>query len=69
MNNSINEKRPYEAPQLTVVSFKTERGYAGSVGEINGLNNVILGARLSSGDEGDYADRNGYGSASSSDWD
>lgn len=68
MNNSINEKRPYEAPQLTVVSFKTERGYAGSVGEINGQNNVILGARLSSGDEGDYADRNGYVSASSSDW-
>lgn len=68
MNNSINENRPYEAPQLTVVSFKTERGYAGSVGEINGLNNVILGERLSSGDEGDYADRNGYGSASSSDW-
>ena len=22
------EKRPYEAPQLTVVCFKTERGYA-----------------------------------------
>ena len=24
------EKRPYEAPQLTVVTFKTERGYAAS---------------------------------------
>ncbi|MBQ7711051.1 MAG: hypothetical protein IJT39_04400 [Bacteroidales bacterium] len=69
MNISINEKRPYEAPQLTVVSFKTERGYAGSVGEINGLNNVILGEMLSSGDEGDYADLNGYGWASSSVWD
>lgn len=24
------EKQPYEAPALTVVSFKTERGYAAS---------------------------------------
>lgn len=24
------EKKPYEAPQLTVVSFKAERGYADS---------------------------------------
>ena len=24
------EKRPYESPQLTVVCFKTERGYAAS---------------------------------------
>ena len=26
------EKRPYEAPVLTVVSFKMEKGYAGSGG-------------------------------------
>ena len=24
----MKEKRPYEAPQLTVVSFKMEKGYA-----------------------------------------
>lgn len=25
------EKKPYDAPQLTVVTFKMEMGYAGSV--------------------------------------
>lgn len=30
MKDSTNEKRPYEAPLLTVVSFKVERGFAGS---------------------------------------
>ena len=30
MNNSTNEKKAYEAPALTVVTFKTERGYAAS---------------------------------------
>ena len=68
MNNPTIEKKPYEAPQLTVVSFKVERGFAGS-NELTGTNSVFLGAWLSSGDEGDYADRNGYGSASSSVWD
>lgn len=30
MKEQVTEKRPYEAPQLTVVTFRTERGYAGS---------------------------------------
>ena len=30
MKEQVTEKRPYEAPQLTVVTFKTERGYADS---------------------------------------
>lgn len=32
MNNNTekNEKKPYVAPELTTVSFKTERGYANS---------------------------------------
>ena len=30
MKRLSNEKRPYEVPQLTAVSFKMERGYAGS---------------------------------------
>ena len=28
MEDFANEKKPYEAPQLTVVIFKTEKGYA-----------------------------------------
>lgn len=46
------EKQPYEAPALTVVSFKTERGYAGSGGLQNyhvvndswGLGGLSLGS-------------------------
>ena len=30
MKEQVTTKRPYEAPQLTVVCFKTERGYADS---------------------------------------
>ena len=30
MKDLQNEKRPYEAPQLTTVDFKTEKGYATS---------------------------------------
>ena len=30
MKDSSNGKKPYEAPHLTVVTFKTERGYAAS---------------------------------------
>ncbi len=30
MNRLTKDKRPYEAPQLTVVSFKMERGFAES---------------------------------------
>ena len=29
-NTEKNEKKPYVAPELTTVSFKTERGYANS---------------------------------------
>lgn len=28
MKDLTKDKRPYEAPQLTVVSFKVEQGYA-----------------------------------------
>ena len=31
MKEQVTTKRPYEAPQLTVVCFKTERGYADSL--------------------------------------
>ena len=46
MNNLSKDKKPYEAPQLTVVTFKTERGYASS-----GLRSLWIGAWVSgSGD-------------------
>ena len=68
MNNLQNEKRPYEAPQLTVVSFKTERGYAAS-GDLTGLNNIWIGAWVSGQSEGTYVDRNDYGAANTGTWD
>lgn len=48
MNNSTKDKKTYESPQLTVVTFKTELGYAAS----GDLNILTLGL-LSSGDYGD----------------
>ena len=53
-----NDKRPYEAPQLTTVTFKAERGYANSIfklaliSELAGLANVSssLEGRESAGD-------------------
>ena len=69
MNDSTNTKRPYEAPRLTVVRFKTERGYAAS-GELTGTNSIFLGAWISeNASQGTYVDRNDYGSTSSSIWD
>lgn len=38
MNDSTNEKRPYVPPQLTVVTFKAEQGYA-----FSNLRNYIWG--------------------------
>ena len=46
MNNPSKDKKKYEAPHLTVVSFKTEQGYAAS-----GLRSLAL-----SGDQPDYGD-------------
>ena len=37
-NHTMNEKKQYEAPELTVVEFKVERGYAQSGGGSMNLN-------------------------------
>lgn len=37
MDNYSKDKKPYEAPRLTVVSFRVEQGYA-----LSGLTNVFL---------------------------
>ena len=58
----------YEAPQVTVVTFKTERGFAGS-NDFTGVKTVLIGARLSSGGgEGTYVDRTDYGEATTGTW-
>lgn len=41
MNKEQTEKKPYEAPQLTVVSFKVERGYAASGGKFLSLEHLF----------------------------
>lgn len=49
------EKRPYESPQLTVVCFKMERGFAGSGGLMNYiLNNDSWGVESGQGAVSDY---------------
>ena len=66
--NTTTEKKSYEAPQLTVVSFKVEQGFAWS-NELTGINFVILGEWLLGEDNaGDYAERNGYGNVSGNTW-
>ena len=45
MKEQITEKRPYEAPQLTVVTFKAERGYI--------VSNVAVLLALSSANTGE----------------
>lgn len=45
MKQNDNEKQRYEAPRLTAVSFRTERGFAGSLdptdnGSTNGYTNT-----------------------------
>ena len=58
--NTTTEKKPYEAPQLTVVSFKVERGYATSI--------VTLGLIIDGQNEDEYVDRNDYGNANTESW-
>lgn len=47
MNNLSKDKKPYEAPQLTVVTFKTERGYASSLTQ-----SIWIGTWIGSSDPG-----------------
>ena len=68
MKDLSNEKKHYETPQLTVVSFKTERCYAAS-GDLTGPNSIIIGEWFSeSASAGTYVDRNDYGAANTDSW-
>lgn len=57
------EKKTYEAPALTVVTFKTERGYA--------LSSLAVWRTDEDGDDQmeDYTTGNGWNSGSNTFWD
>ena len=44
MKQNDNEKQRYEAPRLTAVSFRTERGFADSV-DVNSVGNRTIFGR------------------------
>lgn len=54
-----NEKRHYEAPELTVVTFKAERGYAqsGGVGNKRLMQSIVLSSALAGNDSQRLDDR------------
>lgn len=61
-NHTMNEKKQYEAPELTVVEFKVERGYADSaVGTmtLNSTDDVNEGYQIRSG-WGRSTENNGF---------
>lgn len=63
MKELSNKKKTYETPQLTVVSFKVERGYAESM-----TFSAILSGSMDA-DNGDMeAARNDYDNGGSSYW-
>jgi len=69
-----NERKQYEAPELTVVTFRAERGYAESGGLMSSLKFWEWGGGLAmSGDEGShievYESGNGWNEGSNSFWD
>lgn len=51
-----NEKRHYEAPELTVVTFKAERGYALS-GDKRLMQSIVLSSALAGNDSQRLDDR------------
>lgn len=51
----MKEKRPYEAPALTVVSFKMEKGFAGSGGLLDYL---LVNDSWGGGGQGSVSDYN-----------
>lgn len=52
-----NEKRHYEAPELTVVTFKAERGYAGSGDDKRLMQSIVLSSALAGNDSQRLDDR------------
>lgn len=51
-----NEKKMYEAPALTAVTFKAEKGYASS----SLTRSILIGAWVSGGDDSDVNGVNDY---------
>lgn len=51
-----NEKRHYEAPELTVVTFKAERGYANSPAK-SLMQTIVLSSALAGNDSQRLDDR------------
>lgn len=47
MKQNDNEKQRYEAPRLTAVSFRTERGFADSIDVNSEGNRTIFGREYS----------------------
>lgn len=68
MNNLSKDKKPYETPWLTVVTVRSELGYAASINEITGENSVFIGARIYEQSEGTYVDRNDYDNTFGDTW-
>ena len=60
---TTNDKKPYEAPALTVVSFKMEQGYAMSLTFY-----ALAFGNSAAEDEYMEAERTGYGSANNESW-
>ena len=58
-----NEKKLYEAPALTAVTFKAEKGYASS----NPLSMIAISSIIQSG-QSSAVSRDGYGTANSDNW-
>lgn len=54
MKEQVTEKRPYEAPQLTVVTFKAERGYANSPLTLIAISTILQPEQSSAVSRGDY---------------
>ena len=63
MKELVNDKKPYEAPQLTVVSFKTERGYAAS-----NLLTMVAISTLINAEQSSAVSRSDYGTAVDDNW-
>ena len=49
-----NEKKQYTAPELTVVTFKVERGYAASDPMFNGLLGLINSSNAGDGGQEEW---------------
>ena len=59
-----NEKKLYEAPALTAVTFKAEKGYAASSNQLS----LIAISSIIQSEQSSAVSRDGYGTANSDNW-